>query len=90
MCGIDDENGVEFETDGMRLNVANAGKKQRSEEFAISQALAKARADFFEEPFARSVFKETNKRLDIGMKPHDFGSQLRFGGRGPRETGKKR
>src|SRR2546430_12739506 len=56
-------------------------RSQSSEQFTVGQTVAKASADFFEQLFARSVFKEANQRLDIGMETYNLGIQLRLCGR---------
>ena len=60
MRGIDDEDGVKFEADGARLNIADTREKQCGEELAIGQAAPKPGGNFFEQA--------PNGRIHVGRK----------------------
>jgi hypothetical protein len=80
MRGINDEDGVKFETDWTRLDVADAGQKERREYFLVGRAAVDALGDFFEDAFARGVFEQAHERLDVGMKTNDVFGNSCFGG----------
>src|SRR5215831_13869876 len=90
MRGVDDEDGMKFKADRLRLDIADTSEKQCGEEFAIGQPAAKASANFFEQFFTRSVFEETDERFDIGVEADDFGIELGFRGGDAGQAGEKR
>jgi hypothetical protein len=89
MGGVHHEDGMKFETDGPRLDVAHAGEKQRGEDIPVRDAAFYARSDLFEDPTARRSFEQPDERLQLGSEANRPGIEFRLSGRNVREEREK-
>jgi hypothetical protein len=65
--GVDDEDGVELETDRSRLNAAHAGEHEPRQDLLVAGAAADALGDLLEQAIARRVFDEPDQRFDVAF-----------------------
>ena len=78
MRRVHDEDGVEFEADRPRLDVAHAGQQQGRQHFTIRRAAFDPGGYLFEHPLARRVFQQAHQRLDRRMEPDHPRFELRL------------
>jgi hypothetical protein len=89
MRGVDDEDGVKFETDRVGLDVPNAGQHQGGQDFAIGKPATNAGRDFFEQFVPWSLLEKANERFDIRFQRNQPARQFGFRSRYAREASEK-
>ncbi len=87
---MDDEHGVELETDRARLDAAHASEEHRGEELVVTGARVDLVRDLVEQGLARRVLDQPDERLDIGGDGNNGGQVRRRGSAGGREMVEKR
>ncbi len=83
MRRVDDQHGVELETDRPRLNAAHAGQEHGAEQLLIAGSFSHLIDDAFHEFVARRVFEQTDERFNFGAERDEMASGfVVVGGRG--------
>jgi hypothetical protein len=80
MRGINDEDGVKFEADWSRLDVADSGEQESGKDFAIRKTATNFGREFLKNAFARGFLEKADERLDFGMQSDGFGIKFSFVG----------
>jgi hypothetical protein len=69
MSRIHDQHCVKLKPDRTRLNISNAGQKERRQDFAITGALFNLHPHFFQNALAGSLLNQMHQRFDLWMQP---------------------
>src|SRR6185437_5302646 len=81
MGRVDDQHGMELETDRARLDAAHAGQEHGAEQLFVTGTRVNFGGDLFEQFVALRVLNETDERFDLGAEGNELACGLVFGGR---------
>ena len=70
---VDHHHGVKFETDGMGLDVADAGEEEARHQVAVREPFLEVIDGDLDDSLSRSLLDPADDRLDLGAKPDDVG-----------------